>query len=305
MNNLEAKIRQLHKSDVHNHLHLGGDLELLKRRYPNINLDIPLSYNGLDGMISFIQNDLNRFINSEQDVLFLMENAIRTSIEDNVTYLEASIDIGLVKFFDNSIDKLITLVNDLKDEYSSQITFEPDIGINKDYSIDKIYSDGIKCLNSTVFKGIDIYGKEKNQNLDKFVEIFAEAKKEGVKTKVHIGEFSDADSIEEAISLLKPHEIQHGIRAVDSENTMAMILDQNIQLNVCPQSNLALGATKNNTHYELRQLFDYGIKITINTDDFLLFNSSISNQYLNLIKKNIFSIEEINLIRKNSLPNHS
>jgi adenosine deaminase len=305
MNSVREKILKLPKGDVHNHLHLGGSRELLKKKYPKKNLSIPLSYNGLEGMISFIQNDLNKIVLSEDDVVFLMENAIKTSIEDNVTYLEASIDIGLVRFFDNSIEKLITSISKLKNDYRYQIDFRPDIGINKEYVAERIYTDAITCVNSKVFNGIDIYGKEENQKLNKFVEIFSEAKKEGLKTKVHIGEFSEPETIEKVLELLRPQEIQHGIKAADSDDTIQLILEQDIQLNICPQSNLALGAVKNIKAHPIRKLFDNGIRLTINTDDYLLFNASITNQFLMLIENNIFSFEEINQIRKNALLNNT
>ncbi len=296
---VEDDFLKLPKGDVHNHLHLGANRADVKKKYGNIAPTFPLKYKGLDGMISFIQSDINRVIQSKDDIIFLMENAIETCINDNVVYLEASIDIGLSRFFDDSIDKLISTVAKLKEKYS--ITFKPDIGINKNYDSKKIFSDGIQCVNSNVFNGIDIYGQEKNQKLERFVELFQEASTKKIKKKVHIGEFSSPNSIEETINLLKPDEIQHGIRASESENTMQMLLGENIQLNVCPQSNIALGAVSDIKNHPIRKLYDYGIKITINTDDFLLFNTSLTTQYSELVKHDIFTLMELDSIRKNSL----
>lgn len=294
------KIHKLPKADVHNHLHLGGSIKLLKAKYPNSGLIIPGYYDGLDGMISFIYNRLNKVMLSSDDVIIFMENGIKSSINDNVQYLEASVDVGLAKFFDNSIEQLIEVVYNLRTKYKSQINFRPDIGINKDYSIDKVYSDGMKCIKSGVFNGIDIYGKESGRKLEGFVEIFKTAQGRNLKTKVHIGEFSNYQTIDEAITLLKPNEIQHGIKAANSEKTMNIIRDNNIQLNICPQSNISLGSVNNISEHPIRKLYDHGIKITINTDDLLLFNTTITDQYLELIENNIFSLEEIEIIRKNS-----
>ncbi len=300
MKTLRDKILKLPKADVHNHLHLGGSIKLLNSKYPNSGLIIPDYYDGLDGMISFIHNHLNKIMQNSNDVFNFMENGIKSSINDNVQYLEASVDIGLVRFFDNSIDQLIEVVCNLRNKYSSQINFRPDIGINKDYTIDKVYSDGMKCIKSGVFNGIDLYGKESGRELDGFVEIFKNAKDKDLKTKVHIGEFSSHETIEETIFLLNPTDIQHGIKAADSENTMNIILDKNIQLNICTQSNISLGSVKNISEHPIRKLYDHGIKITINTDDLLLFDYTITDQYLELIENNIFSLKEIEIIRKNS-----
>ena len=289
----------LPKADVHNHLHLGGRLAMFKKKYPDEDFSIPQYYNGLDGMIDFINTHISSLMRTSDDMIYFMEMALKNSIADNVTYLEASIDISFIRFFNNSIEEFIDIVQHLKDSHKSVIDFRPDIGINKDYPLDKVNSHGVKCVESGLFSGIDIYGKELNRNLDDFVPIFDVAQKNGLKTKVHIGEFSDHKTIENAISLLHPTEIQHGIRAVDSQTTMNMIVDHNIQLNICPQSNVSLGAVKNISEHPIRKLYDHGIKITINTDDQLLFNASLTDQYVNLIEHQVFSFEEIDGIRKN------
>ena len=297
---MRNQIHKLPKADVHNHLHLGGSVKNLNEKYPNAAILIPSKYDGLAGMIDFIYKKLNMVMLTSDDLIFFMENAIESSIKDNVTLLEASVDIGLARFFNGSIDELIDIVILLKERYKLQIDFRPDIGINKDLPMEKVYSDGQRCITSGVFSGLDIYGKEANQNLEVFQKLFNSARENNLKTKVHIGEFSDALSIKNTIELLNPNEIQHGIRAVDSEKTMDMILENDIRLNICPQSNLSLGSAANIRNHPIRRLFDYGIKLTVNTDDLLLFDATVTDQFVDLLEKNIFSLEEIDSIRKNA-----
>ena len=129
---LRDKIEKLPKGDVHNHLHLGGSSHLLKKKYSNTSFVIPQHYAGFDGMMDYIINHVNTIMLTSDDVIYFMEMALSKGIDDNVEYLEASVDIGLVRYFDNSINKLIDVVEDLKIKYKSQINFQPDIGINKD-----------------------------------------------------------------------------------------------------------------------------------------------------------------------------
>ncbi len=150
MQNLRDQYLKLPKADIHNHLHLGGTKQRFAQQYPESTFTIPNSYNGLEGMIDFIYGNLNTIMTTKKEVITFMEMAIESSIDDNVTLLEASVDIGLARFFDNSIEAVIDVVVDLKSKYSSQIIFNPDIGINKDLSLDKVYSDGIKCIKSGV-----------------------------------------------------------------------------------------------------------------------------------------------------------
>ena len=56
--------------------------------------------------------------------------------------------------------------------------------------------------------------------------------------------------------------------------------------------------------HPVREMFDFGLNITINTDDQLIFENSLFDEYLLLYKNKIFTIEELNLIRINSLKKH-
>jgi len=298
--NIKDIFFKLPKADVHNHLHLGGSQQKFIERYPEANLNFPKSYNGLTGMIDFIYGHLNTIMVKAEDVENFMEIAIESAIDDNVTLLEASVDLNLARFFDNSIEKVIDVTRSLKEKYKSQILFNPDIGINKDLEIEKVYSNGIKCIESGVFNAVDLYGQEVGKDLNPFVRFYDMAKDLGLKTKVHIGEFSNYESIDYTINLLKPDELQHGIRAVDSEATMDLIAENNIRLNICPTSNVLLGAVSDLKAHPLRQLFDHGIKLTVNTDDLILFDATVTNEFEKLAAANVFSFEELDTIRKNA-----
>ncbi|MBU3128669.1 hypothetical protein LGL55_16190 [Clostridium tagluense] len=72
-------------------------------------------------------------------------------------------------------------------------------------------------------------------------------------------------------------------------------------MNIYPSSNYILGAVKNMINHPARKLFDKGLPITINTDDLLLFNSGVSEEYLYLYNLGLFNEDELNEIRKLSL----
>ncbi len=226
MNNSEIRdtFLKLPKADVHSHLHLAGSQKRFKEKYPEANLTFPKSFDGLSGMIDFIYRQLNTILIEGKDVINFMEIAIESAIDDNVTLLEASVDLNLARFFDGKVEKIIEITRHLKEKYKSQIDFRPELGINKDLEHERVYSDGIKCIESGVFKSVDLYGQEIGKDLKPFVRFYDMAKDFGLKTKVHIGEFSDYESIDYTIKLLAPNELQHGLSAVDSKKTMDCIL---------------------------------------------------------------------------------
>ncbi len=117
----------------------------------------------------------------------------------------------------------------------------------------------------------------------------------------HAGEYGSASSVREAVEILELQEVQHGIRAAASPEIMKWIAENNITLNVCPTSNVRLCRAESIKKHPIRKLFDHGIRVTINTDDLLVFDQSVSEEYLNLYREGVFSVEELEIIRLNGL----
>ena len=117
----------------------------------------------------------------------------------------------------------------------------------------------------------------------------------------HAGEYGSAESVREAVEVLELQQVQHGIAAATSAEVMKWLSENNILLNVCPTSNVALCRAESIKRHPIRQLFDNGIKVTINTDDLMIFGQSVSEEYLNLYREGVFTIDELDLIRLNGL----
>lgn len=57
--------------------------------------------------------------------------------------------------------------------------------------------------------------------------------------------------------------------------------------------------------HPIKILYENGVKVTINTDDLLIFDSSIENEYLLLYRAGALSAGQLDEIRKNGLDIHS
>ena len=152
-----------------------------------------------------------------------------------------------------------------------------------------------------MFRSIDFYGTESIYNEELFLEYINLAREYDLKIKYHIGEFCSSELMFKIVTVLKPDEIQHGIQAYQSKELMNHLRDNNIVLHVCPSSNVALRAVKSFKAHPISILHRHGIKVTINTDDLLLFDSSVSEEYLKLYQMNVLSAKELNEIRLVSL----
>ncbi len=62
-----------------------------------------------------------------------------------------------------------------------------------------------------------------------------------------------------------------------------------------------LGDAANYKDHPIKLLYESGVPVTINTDDFLIFDSSIENEYLLLYQSGTLTAEQLDDIRKNGL----
>lgn len=292
-----AALAALPKGDRHNHLCLCVSRRSLLARFGRAPA-FPAAYEGLQGMFDFIHAEVNAVMATGDDVVAFMEMAILDSLQDNVRRLEASVDINLTRYFDGSVDRLLRAVADLKRKYG---TFFPVIGVNKPTPLDVATAKVEAFIDSGLFSGIDLYGQEAGQELGRFKTLYRKARSHGLNLKVHIGEFSGAATVKEAVAILEPDEIQHGITAHEDAEAVDLIVKNGIMLNVCPASNLALGAVAELRLHPVRRLFDRGVKISICPDDLLLFDATITDQYVALMEAGLFTFDEIETMRLNGL----
>lgn len=87
------------------------------------------------------------------------------------------------------------------------------------------------------------------------------------------------------------------IHAATSPRVMKMLADRKITLNVCPTSNIMLGYANTYEDYPIKTLVENGVPVTINTDDLLVFNSTIDEEYLRLYEAGTLTAKQLDEIR--------
>ncbi len=151
--------------------------------------------------------------------------------------------------------------------------------------------------------GIDLAGTESNavelrpEVVSQYEDLFARARKAGLKTTVHTGETkgTGAEGVIAVIDRLKPNRIGHGIRAAYDEAAMKLLKERDVVLELCPTSNLQTKAVEGIKEFEhiVRTFWDRGVKITINTDGPYLLNTDMRRE-IELIEQNrILTSEQI------------
>ncbi|MFA5522971.1 MAG: hypothetical protein WDA24_01315 [Tissierellales bacterium] len=295
-----TKLRQVSKGEIHNHCSTGMRFTVFNKWAGGNAIKASKKMNGVRELNEYITNQVNNRIRKEEDIAFLIEETIKEAIEDGINILETSIDCHELMNFTQK-NSFFQIILHIKDKYKDYIDFRPEVGMAITTPIEDLDKYLIPCIESGIFMSIDAYGEETMEGYQRLKEYYKYAREKGLKLKVHAGQFLVAENVRTAIELLEVDEIQHGIGAASSDYIMDLIKERKLRLNVCPSSNYILGAVNDIRNHPSKRLFDKGINITVNSDDLLLFDSSVSQEFLLLYKLGLFNEDELDEIRKSSL----
>lgn len=164
----------------------------------------------------------------------------------------------------------------------------------------EIVERGEKYLGKGVV-AVDLAGNEADFPPEIHKEAFQLAFKKGYNITVHAGETGTEENIVKSIELLHADRIGHGIAAIKDPNIMELIKDRGIHIEMCPISNLQTKAVKTIEEYPIRDFFDEGLNITVNTDNMTVSNTSLYKEYQLLMDKFGFSMDGIYTLIDNSI----
>ena len=101
----------------------------------------------------------------------------------------------------------------------------------------------------------------------------------GLELTAHAGEFAGAESVRDCLDHLHVTRIGHGVRAIEDDELVARLAEEEIVLEVCPGSNISLGVYPNFAAHPLRRLHDAGVKVTVSSDDPPYFDTTLTREY--------------------------
>ena len=302
-----SSIRRIPKSDLHNHGVLGGCISLLEERLGRKIQSPPSRMNGIKGLDEYLGKDLRPIYSSKEGFELLTELAVIQAKVDGITKLEMSTDSRFIGCYANDLENFIGSIKNIHRMTAPEIVFSPELSIGWVKGTHQLGPWAEECIESGYFKSIGFCGEESVRIMQstefpkELIYLYSKAKRNGMKLKAHVGEFGDAESVRRAVEVLHLDEVQHGISAASSKEVMRFLERNNIQLNVCPTSNVRLNTVESLKVHPIGILFDHGIRVTINSDDMLVFDQSVSEEYLSLYTVGLFTPEELDIIRQYGL----
>jgi adenosine deaminase len=127
--------------------------------------------------------------------------------------------------------------------------------------------------------GVDLADAEDLFPIHEFAKPILKARDAGLKVTVHTGENTPASAVVETIHAVHPDRIGHGIHIIEDMRAVDLVREQGITLEVNPWSNYLTNSVRTIEEHPLKQLFDLGVKVTINSDDPEVLETNLNNEY--------------------------
>lgn len=141
--------------------------------------------------------------------------------------------------------------------------------------------------------GFDLAGAEMNNPADHHAEAFMFVRKNNLNSTVHAGEAYGPRSIHQAIHDCNAHRIGHGTRLREDGDLLNYINDHRIPLEVCLKSNVQTAAVDAVENHPLRFYMDFGLRITLNTDNRLVTDTTVTDEYKLACQVFKLTVEEV------------
>lgn len=288
------------KSDLHSHAGRGGNIRYVARQVKAELAPPSQRFESLKEMGEWFAAHVKCHCPGLEGYLLRVQASFVQASEDGIRVLTLSYGLDEIQTL-GGIEPFIRTMNELHSRFAPGTAFLPELTLDRGCNPVEVEGRFEEALASGWFRSVDICGDELAQPAGRFKGLFRLARGYGVVLRAHTGEFGSADDVLEAVEELELDEVHHGIAAAQSPFVMRRLAAAGIRLHVCPTSNIMLGRAEGYASHPIRRLYDHGVKVTINTDDLLIFDQTVSQEYLNLYRSGLMTAEELNAIREEGL----
>jgi len=138
--------------------------------------------------------------------------------------------------------------------------------------------------------GLDLAGEEAGHPPKQHLDAFHLCQRENFNITIHAGESFGPHSIWQALQYCGAHRIGHATRLIDDMvikdgecvslgGLAGYMLDKRIPLEICLSSNVHTGAVRSIEAHPFRHYFTERFRVTLNTDNRLMSNTSMSQEF--------------------------
>lgn len=315
MNELFETIKLMPKIELHVHLEGSVEPELLLSLAKKNNIELPASslseikeWYKYEDFTHFLQIyfKICECIKTKEDVELIAKEFLTKQAKQNIIYSEVTYT-PYTHFeqhrlsIEDQTNALIDAKKWAEEHLGITCKFIYDISRNVTPEEGTITANWVKNSDPNAIIALGLGGPEKEfpPKIHKGAfDIITEA---GIASIPHAGEVAGPKSIWDSIYLLKADRIGHGVRAIEDDELINYLIENNITIDVCPTSNICLGVYNDISEHPLPELVKKGVKVTINSDDPPMFNTTLTNEYLTIVKAFNYTMNDLYNFNLNAL----
>ena len=286
-------MKDLKKIELHLHLEGAAPPAFIRGLAAEKNMDLPPIF---DAKGHYIYRDFNDFlrvyeaataaIKSPQDYARLLREVLQNCAEQGAIYAELFVSPEFCGGGDLSAWRdYLAAMTEVATEMSAQgIDSRAILTVIRHFGPERARKTAI-CARETGsadgtgwVTGFGMGGAEAFGRAQDFAWSFDAAREAGLGLTSHAGEWGGPQSIRDTLSLGVTRS-GHGVHAIQDRDVMRELIENDIVLEVCPGSNVALGVYPDWASHPIAKLADAGVKVTVSTDDPPFFHTTLSHEY--------------------------
>jgi aminodeoxyfutalosine deaminase len=132
--------------------------------------------------------------------------------------------------------------------------------------------------------GLCLTGIEGTMPIETFLPFRAAARRLGLGFTVHAGEMGPPSSVAASLDVLEAERIGHGVAAIRDPDLLARLVRDRVVLDVCPSSNVGIGAYSSLEEHPMGPFWRMGVNMTISSDDPPFFRTTLSDELGHLVR---------------------
>jgi adenosine deaminase/aminodeoxyfutalosine deaminase len=281
-------IQSLPKAELH--LHLEGSIDsatLLELRKRHGKAGSPADveqlyrYNDFTGFLMAFKT-ITEDLKTSEDYEMVAYRLMQQLKAQNVLHAEVYVSVGVCLWRKQGFPAIFEGLERGRERG------EKDFGVSLLWIFDAVRQFGVEAARE-VFElavrfrdrgvvGIGIGGDEQKAPAELFRELYAYAAENGLRLTAHAGETAGAESIWGALNL-RVERIGHGLTAAQDPELIEELAVRQIPVEICITSNLLTGCCPQVNDHPVRNYFDQGVMITLNSDDPAMFHTSLNREY--------------------------
>ncbi len=304
-----AFIRQLPKAELH--LHLEGAvepatlLELRKQHGERATLsEVQALYNYTDFQ-SFLMafKAVSAHLRGADDFELITYRLMHRMKEENILHAEVYVAVGVSLFRKQDFAAIFEGLD------RGRARGTRDFGVSLLWIFDatrhfgaeeaqKVFELAVRYQDRHVI-GVGIGGDEQKAPPELFRSVYGYAAEHGLRLTAHAGETGPPESVWGALNL-RAERVGHAFTAAQDADLIDELAQRQIPVELCITSNLRTGVCKSITDHPVKNYFDQGVMITLNTDDPALFGTTLSREYQIVQETFGFTDEHLRELARNS-----